>query len=78
MFTGRVYNLARGRYGAFDAWLVTAVGGMSTVSNTTSTAWEHILVHTEPAAVTKLNEGSYSINTRFGACAGMCMQIGSN
>jgi hypothetical protein len=59
------------RYGAFDSWLVTAVGGMSTVSNTTSTAWEHILVHTEPAAVTKLNEGSYSINTRFGACVTM-------
>ena len=56
----------RNRYGAFDAWLVTATGGMSTVSNTTSTAWEHIIVHTEPAAVTKLTAGSYSIDTRFG------------
>jgi hypothetical protein len=56
-------------YGAFDAWLVTAVGGMSTVSNTTSTAWQHIIVHTEPAAVTKLTSGSYSINTRFGPTA---------
>eukprot|EP01044_Picomonas_judraskeda_P010836 COSAG03_NODE_1427_length_4098_cov_2.188797_5_plen_132_part_00 len=64
-------------YGAFDAWLVTAVGGMSTVSNTTSTAWQHIIVHTEPAAVTKLNEGSYNINTRFGAYVGTCTQFGS-
>jgi hypothetical protein len=56
-------------YGAFDAWLVTAVGGMSTVSNTSSTAWQHIIVHTEPAAVTKLTSGSYAINTRFGPAA---------
>lgn len=56
-------------YGAFDAWLVTAVGGMSTISNTTSTAWQHIIVHTEPAAVTKLTSGSYAIDTRFGPTA---------
>jgi hypothetical protein len=56
-------------YGAFDAWLVTAVGGMSTVSNTSSTAWQHIIVHAEPAAVTKVGRGSYALTTRFGPTA---------
>jgi hypothetical protein len=53
-------------YGAFDAWMSTALGGLSTVSNTTSTAWQHVLVHPDPAAVVKLGEGSYTLETRFG------------
>jgi len=43
--------------------LVIAV---STVSNTTSTAWQHIIVHPEPAAVTKIQSGYYGLTTRFG------------
>ena len=53
-------------YGAFDAWMVTALGGMSTVSNTTTTAWEHIVIRPDAAAVAKLQNGYNSMQTRFG------------
>ena len=46
-------------YGAFDAWMSNALGGLSSVSNATSTAWQHVMVHPDPAAVAKLGYGAY-------------------
>lgn len=53
-------------YGGFDAWVIEGMGGLSTTSNASSTAWEHFVVHPDPFAVSKLRTGGYTLETRFG------------
>lgn len=53
-------------YGAFDAWMIEALGGMRLVSNGTVTGWQHFTVRPNPAAVVRLGAGGQSIRTRFG------------
>ena len=56
-------------YGGFDGWMTTALGGLDTVSNATSTGWRVITVRPLPAAITTLGHASVSIETRFGVAA---------
>lgn len=60
------WNNTWGRYGAFDAWMVEAIGGLRVVSNATVTAWEHFTVSPNAAAVVRLSSGGQTIRTRFG------------
>ena len=56
-------------YGGFNGWLTTALGGLDTVSNATSTAWRVLTVRPLPAAIITLGHASVSIETRFGVAA---------
>lgn len=56
-------------FGAFDAWLTTAVGGLDTLSNGTSSGWRDMVVSPDAAAVAELGAGGYALSTRFGPAA---------
>merc|ERR1711934_1275687 len=56
-------------YGGFDGWMTTALGGLDTVSNATTTGWRVMTVRPLPAAITMLGHASVSIETRFGLAA---------
>ena len=56
-------------YGGFDGWMTTALGGLDTVSNATTTGWRVLTVRPLPAAITALGHASVSIETRFGLAA---------
>ena len=49
--------------------MTVAVGGLDTVSNATTTAWQDVLVSPDAAAVSTLGSGGYSLETRFGHTA---------
>eukprot|EP01052_Picozoa_sp_SAG31_P005496 SAG31_NODE_242_length_19350_cov_3.043998_15_plen_1073_part_00 len=56
-------------YGAFHSWMITKLGGMDTVSNATTTGWQHFVVAPCMHAVARLRSGGYSLKTRFGRAA---------
>lgn len=51
-------------YGAFDAWMAEAVGGLRLVSNATTAGWQHYDVRPNAAAVVRLGRGGQTIRTR--------------
>jgi alpha-L-rhamnosidase len=56
-------------YGGFDGWMTTALGGLDTVSNATTTGWRVLTVRPLPAAMTTLGHASVSVDTRLGTAA---------
>ena len=56
-------------YGGFDGWMTTALGGLDTVSNATTTGWRVLTVRPLPAAIATLGRASASVETRLGAAA---------
>lgn len=56
-------------YGAFHSWMMVKLGGMDTVSNATTTGWQHFIVAPCIHAVARLRSGGYSLETRFGRAA---------
>ena len=56
-------------YGGFDGWMTTALGGLDTVSNATTTGWRVLTVRPLPAAMTMLGHAAASVDTRLGKAA---------
>lgn len=52
--------------GGFDAWILSAVGGLDTVVNGTDGGWRNVIARVAPAAITVVKEASYVKHTRFG------------
>ncbi len=52
--------------GGIGTWTYKALGGLDTVSNTTTTGWRHVIVRPLEAALQTLGSGAASITTRFG------------
>ena len=55
--------------GGVGSFSYSALGGLETVSNATSSGWEHIRVRPSPAAIARLGHGQASMATRFGLAA---------
>ena len=53
--------------------MITQLGGMSTVSNTTTSGWSHFVVAPDRHAVAWLRNGGYTLKTRYGV-AGVAWQ----
>ena len=52
--------------GGFDAWLLSAVGGLDTEVNGTSAGWRNVIARIAPGAVTVVRSSSYTKLTQFG------------
>jgi len=50
----------------FVSWMYSAVAGLDTVSNASTSGWEHVLIRPVHGAVQKLKHAEGAVNTRFG------------
>eukprot|EP00047_Mylnosiga_fluctuans_P000527 m.195091 g.195091 ORF g.195091 m.195091 type:complete len:1269 (+) comp10076_c0_seq31:2213-6019(+) len=56
-------------FGGFHQWMSKKLGGLDTVSNTTTTGWRNIVVAPSAAAILRLRSSSMQLHTRFGLTA---------
>lgn len=67
-------------YGGYNSWLVTRLGGLSSISNATTSGWKDILVRPNPTIIATLKTGcttvdfelisilgAFTFESRFGA-----------
>jgi hypothetical protein len=52
--------------GAFDAWLLSSVGGLDSNVNATDGGWRNVIARVSPGAVTRVRRAAYRKQTRFG------------
>ena len=52
--------------GAFDAWLLSSIGGLDSAVSGTTGGWKDIIVRVSPGAIAALGHASYRKRTPYG------------